>query len=146
MKNISGRPVDLSDINMSDILDYTKNSVEYKNYLKCHSIISLYNGNSMQDVCKVLGITRETIRKWKGLLRNGGINGLLGQKKVGKRHSIDKEKLFELKKLIRQKPIKLGYDGKKWTGKFLMDYVKVQWEIKIGIRTAQLWLKLIRNL
>ena len=141
MKYSSGRPVDLTDINISEIVDYTRKSMQYKNYLKCHSIISLYNGNSMQDVCKVLGITRETIRKWKVLLRKGGLNEMLVEKKVGKRASINKEKLVELKKLIKQKPTNFGYDGKKWTGRFLVDYVLRQWDIKIGIRTAQLWLK-----
>jgi len=144
MKYSSGRPVDLSDINISEIFDYIRNNKQYKNYIKCHSIISLHNGNAMQDVCKVLGITRETIRKWKGLLRKGGLNEMLGEKKVGKRAKIDKGKLVELKKLIKQKPTKFGYDGKKWTGKVLVDYTQKQWNITIGIRTAQLWLKQVR--
>ena len=38
----------------------------------------------MQDVCAVLGITRETVRKWKEKLRQGGITNLLTEKKVGK--------------------------------------------------------------
>jgi transposase len=144
MKNTSGRPVDLSGINIPEILDYTKKSKQYRNYMICHSIITLYNGNSMQDVCKVLGITRETIRKWKGQLRNGGLKDLLKEKKVGKRARIGKDKLLELKKLIKQKPIKYGYEGKKWTGNILMDYLQKQWNIKVGIRTAQLWLKQVR--
>jgi len=144
MKYSSGRPVDLSDINTSEIYDYIENTKQYKNYIKCQSIISLNNGNAMQDVCKVLGITRETIRRWKGLLRKGGLNQMLGEKKVGKRAKIDKEKLLQLKKLIKQKPTKFGYDGKKWTGKVLVDYAQKQWNITIGIRTAQLWLKQVR--
>lgn len=144
MKISSGRPVDLSDINISEIIDYTRNSKEYKNFIKCHAIISLHNGNAMQDVCKVLGITRETIRKWKGLLRKGGLNEMLGEKKVGKRAKIDKGKLVELKQLIKQKPTKFGYHEKKWTGKVLVDYAHKKWNIAIGIRTAQLWIKQVR--
>lgn len=146
MKKIPGRPIDLSGIDMQEILDYAENQVGYRNYIKCQSFISLNNGNSVQDVCKVLGITRETIRKWKGQLRNGGVNGLVELKKVGKRHRVDKDKLFGLKKTLKQKPAKFGYGGKKWTGKLLMEHVQLQWGIKISIRTAQLWIKHVQNL
>jgi len=144
MKKTAGRPVDISDIDISEISEYVEKNKEYRNYLKCQSIISLTNGNSMQDVCKVLGVTRETIRLWKELLRKGGLSELLSEKKVGKRTKISNEKLIELKKLIKQKPIKYGYDSKKWTGNILVDYLQKQWNIKIGIRAAQLWLKQIR--
>lgn len=144
MKNRLGRPVDLSDININEILDYSKNNKYYKNYIKCQSIYSLYNGNSMQDVCKVLGVTRETIRKWKDLLRKGGLPELLDEKKVGKRARIGKEELLKLKKLIKQKPTKYGFEGKKWTGSILAGYLQKHRDIKIGIRTAQLWLKQVR--
>jgi len=144
MKNTAGRPVDLSDININDILNYIKNSKNYRNYIKCQSIYSLYNGNSMQNVCKVLGVTRETIRKWKNLLRKGGLPELLDEKKVGKRALIGKDELLGLKKLIKQKPTKYGFEGKKWTGCVLADYLQKHRDIKIGIRTAQLWLKQVR--
>jgi len=83
-----------------------------KGIIKCHAIISLYNGNSMQDVCAVLGITRETVRKWKELLRQGGVVALLNEGKAGKRPKIDDEKQKELEKMIKEKPIKYGYDKK----------------------------------
>ena len=98
----------------------------------------------MQDVCAVFGVTRETVRKWKERLRQGGIAALLNEKKAGKRTKISVEKQRELKGLIKQKPAKYGYDNKKWTGVILKDFLKKNWNIKIEIRTAQLWLKQIR--
>jgi len=144
MKYTSGRPVDLSGINIPEILNYVENSKQHRNFIKCQSIYSLHNGNSMQGVCKVLGVTRETVRKWKDLLRKGGLAELLNEKKVGKRARIEGAELLELKKLVKQKPTKYGYEGKRWTGSILVDYLQKQWDIKIGIRTAQLWLKQIR--
>ena len=98
----------------------------------------------MQDVCAVLGITRETVRKWKELLRQGGVVALLNEGKAGKRPKIDDEKQKELEKMIKEKPIKYGYDKKKWTGYVLKDFVEKNWNIKIGIRAAQLWLRQLR--
>ncbi|MDP2750290.1 MAG: helix-turn-helix domain-containing protein [Nanoarchaeota archaeon] len=144
MKNISGRPVDLSDINVQEIADWMKNSKNARCYIKCQSFISLYNGNSMQDVCKVLGITRETVRVWKNQLRKNGLTGLISMKKVGKRAKISNDKLQEIKKLIKRKPTIYGYEAKKWTGQILADYVEKKWALKIGIRAAQLWLRKIR--
>lgn len=144
MKNTSGKPVDLSGINIKEIIDWMNNNEPVRSYIKCQSFISLYNGNSMQDVCKVLGITRETVRIWKEQLRKGGLMGLISKKKVGKRSTLDNEKSQEIKKLVKQKPIIYGYKEKKWTGQILADYVKKKWDIKIGIRAAQLWLRKFR--
>ena len=98
----------------------------------------------MQDVCAVFGVTRETVRKWKESLRQGGTVALLNKKKVGKRSKISSERQTELKHLIKQKPTKYGYDGKKWTGKILGDFLHKNWNINIGIRAAQLWLNQLR--
>ena len=98
----------------------------------------------MQDVCAVLGITRETVRKWKEKLRQGGITNLLTEKKVGKRSRLDIEKQKDLKVIIKQKPAKYGYSEKKWTGNILKDFLQKNWKIQIGIRSAQLWLKQLK--
>lgn len=143
-KSLSGRSVDLSGIDTKEIIDWMNSNNHTKGIIKCHTIISLYNGNSMQNVCAVFGVTRETIRKWKGLLRQGGVVALLNEGKVGKRSKIGAEKQKELKNLMKIEPIKYGYDEKKWTGQALKDFLEKNWNIKIGIRAAQLWLKQAR--
>lgn len=143
-KLLAGRPIDLSRINIKELIDWINSDNHAKGIIKCQAIISLYNRNSMKNVCSVFGVTRETIRKWKEKLRQGGIVELLYEKKAGKRIKINIEKQKELKNLIKQKPIKYGYDSKKWTGKILKDFLEKIWNIKIGIRTAQLWLKQMR--
>jgi transposase len=144
MKGKVGRGVDLSGIDIEKIVDWMNNNKEGRNYIKCQSIVSLHNGNSMQDVCKVLGVTRETVRVWKEQLRKSGTTGLTSTKKTGKRSKIDDDKLQEIKRLMKQKPAKYGYEDKKWTGLIFADYLKKKWKIKIGIRAAQLWLRKIR--
>ncbi len=143
-KLLTGRPIDLSGINIKEIIDWINSDNRAKGIIKCQAIISLHNGNSMQDVCAVFGVTRETVRKWKESLRQGGTAALLNKKKAGKRSKISCERQTELKRLIKQKPTKYGYDGKKWTGKILKDFLQKNWNIKIGIRAAQLWLCQLR--
>lgn len=145
MKNNIGRNVDLSGINTTEIQTWLKNNKQGRKYIKCQAIISLSKGIAMQDVCKVLDITRESVRIWKMALRKNGLNGLLQEKKVGKRSKMGSSKIQLIKKLIKQNPAKYGYPQKKWTGVILSEYVKKKWKISIGTRTAQLWLKKLRD-
>ncbi len=139
-----GRKVELSGIDIEEITNWFNSNTHAKGIVKCQAIISLYNGNSMQDVCTVLGVTRETVRKWKDKLRQGGVVNLLSVKKAGKRSKINTEKKRKLKAIIKQKPVKYGYTEKKWTGIILKDFLEKNWDIKIGVRAAQIWLKQLR--
>jgi transposase len=56
----------------------------------------------MQDVCTVLDVTRETIRKWKEKLRQGGITNLISEKKAGKRSKLDTENKGNSKLLLNK--------------------------------------------
>lgn len=143
-KILTGRRTDLSGINIEEISNWLNSDNRIRNIIRCQAIISLNKGNSMQDVCAVLGITRETVRKWKEKLRQGGITNLLTEKKVGKRSRLDIEKQKDLKVIIKQKPAKYGYSEKKWTGNILKDFLQKNWKIQIGIRSAQLWLKQLK--
>ena len=92
-KNKAGRPVDISGINIDEIETWMNSNKLIRKSLICQSIIALNNGVPMKEVCNVLGVTRESVRLWKGQLREEGIEGLLKEKKVGKR-----SKLNEMKK------------------------------------------------
>ena len=145
MKKIStGRKVDLSGINVQDVVLWLKSNKCVNNVIKCQAIVSLSKGNSMQNVCAVLGITRETVRKWKQKLRKDGITGLLAEKKVGKRSRISTEHQRELKIILKQKPHRYGFEKNKWSGVIVQNLLKTKWGISIGIRTAQIWIKKLK--
>jgi len=42
-------------------------------------------------------------------------------------------------------PHKIGYKKPRWSGKLLVLYLQNEHNITISIRTAQLWMKMIRN-
>ena len=98
----------------------------------------------MNEVCNVLGVTRESVRLWKEQLRKEGLAGLLKEKKVGKRSKLNAEKEKVLKRMVRRSPKGQGYKQSKWTGLLVQDVVLNKWEFKISLRTAQLWLSKIR--
>ena len=136
----AGRKVDLSDINIEEIEKWMKNNRQSFDIIKCQAIISLNKGAQMQEVCNVLGVTREAVRLWKKKLRKGGINELLKKGKVGKRSRLTAMKQIELKRVIKQPPENSELEGQKWTGKLVKSYVLKSWNMDINIRTAHQWL------
>lgn len=139
-----GRPVDISGINVDEIEDWMRSDKLNRKIIICQSIISLNNGVAMNEVCNVLGVTRESIRLWKEQLRKDGLTGMLKEKKVGKRSKLNEDKEKVLKSIVRRSPQRQGYKNKKWTGLLIQNIVFKKWEFRISLRTAQLWLSKIR--
>ena len=139
-----GRPVDLSGINIIEIEKWMYSNIFSRKILICQCIIALNKGISMNDVCGVLGVTRESVRLWKEEFRQSGLQGVLKEKKVGKRSKLNAKKKEELEEIVEKSPKRQGYKAKKWTGLLIQDFVLKNWEFKISLRTAQLWLSKVR--
>lgn len=139
-----GRPVDILGINIGEIEVWMNSDKLIRKSIICQSIISLNNGVAMKEVCNVLGVTRESVRLWKEQLRKEGLEGLLKEKKVGKRSKLNEMKKNELREIVRLSPKRYGYKTKKWTGLLVQDIVSKKWNFNICLRTAQLWLSKIR--
>lgn len=140
----TGRPVDLSGINIKEIEEWMYSNKMARKIVICQCMIALNNGSQMNEVCSVLGVTRESVRLWKKQFRKGGLQEMLKEKKVGKRSKLDKGKKAELKNVVGKSPKKQGYKEKKWTGLLVQDYIRHQWKFDISLRTAQLWLSKVR--
>jgi transposase len=139
----TGRPVDLSGINIQELHDWVNTNKMARKILICQAIIALHQGAKMTEVCNVMDVTREGVRLWKNQLRLKGLKGLR-QGKVGKRSKLNQQRKNTLKKIIKKPPVAQGYKNKKWTGLLLQDFAKKAWDLDISLRTAQLWLSKVR--
>ena len=139
----TGRPVDLSGINIQELDQWLSTNKLARKILICQAMVALHKGAKMTEVCSVLDITREGVRLWKNRLRRQGLKGLR-QGKVGKRSKLNLQRKNALKKIIKKPPVAQGYKNKKWTGLIVQDYAKKHWGIDISLRTAQLWLSDVR--
>ena len=139
----TGRPVDLSGINIQELHDWVNTNKMARKILICQAIIALHQGAKMTEVCNVMDVTREGVRLWKNQLRLKGLKGLR-QGKVGKRSKLNQQRKNTLKKIIKKPPVAQGYKNKKWTGLLLQDFAKKAWGLDISLRTAQLWLSKVR--
>ncbi len=139
-KNKLGKPIDISGINSQELNDWIKQDKTRRAAIKCQALIALANGASVTEVCNVLNVTRESLRVWRNRLRKEGPQGFITPKKKGRKSYLTIEIEDDLKKIVLENPVKLGYDEKYWNGKLIQLYLREKWKIDIALRTAQNWL------
>jgi len=139
-KSKAGRPVDLNGINTNEINKWMHSEAMVRKVIICQSIMALYKGVPMSEVCRVLGVTREGVRLWKEKFRTKGLEGVLHEGKVGKRSRLTPDKVKEFKHILKKPPKLQGVEGEKWNGLKVKDLASRKWGMTIGLRTAQAWL------
>jgi transposase len=139
-KNKSGKPVDVTGINPQELKDWIKQNEAGRAAIKCQSLIALYNGASVTEVCNVLDVTRESLRVWRNQLKRKGPQGLISHKRKGRKSYLTVEIEADLNKVILKNPGEFGHDEKYWNGKLIRLYLKKKWGIEIALRTVQNWL------
>lgn len=139
-KKSAGRPIDLSGIDIDVLKKWMTGTPLSRKAIICQLFISLNNGASMAEVCRVMGVTRESVRLWKQELKTKGFDELVRIKKKGKRTKLTGEQEVDLRGIVSKSPKKQGYIGSKWTGRMVLDFVQKKWGHVITLRTAQLWL------
>lgn len=135
-----GKPVDISGIDPQELKNWIKQDKTRWAAIKCQSLIALSNGASVTEVCNVLDVTRESLRVWRNRLKREGPQGLIAQKRKGKKSHLTIKVRDDLKNVILKSPVEFGYSEKYWNGKLIRSYLKKKWGIEIALRTVQNWL------
>ena len=145
MRVITRRPVKLEGLNSSELEAWIKQDGSRKAAIKCHILIALCNGSSMSEVCKMFNVTRENVRGWRNLVLLKGPHGLVPHSFPGRKSQLTPSLKKQLKKIIANPPHRIGYNKPMWSGKLLVSYLESEHNVVISIRTAQLWMKMIKN-
>lgn len=140
MKTKKGRTVDLYGIKPDELSEWISKDKIRKTAIKCQALIALTRGVSINEVCKVFNVTRETIRLWRKRLREEGLEGFTAKKNKGRKSYLTEEISNDLKNVMLESPQKLGYNQKYWDGAMVCRYLKEKCNIEISVRTAQNWI------
>lgn len=143
MKNSKGRKAITNSINVEDLKQWMLLDLNRNAGVKCQALISLKNNVSMTDICKVLGVSRESVRLWRKTIEIDGPEGFIKYHKTGRKTGLTEEIVNLLKSTIVENPSKQDYKQAVWDGKLICRFLKEQKGIKISVRTAQLWLNKI---
>lgn len=145
MRTITRRPVKTDGLDPTTLEAWIKQDNNKQAAIKCKILIALCNGNSMAEVCKMFNVTREGVRRWRNLVVSKGPQELVIHCYKGRRSKLTPSLAKQLKKILAKPPYRIGYKYPKWNGKLLVSYLQKEHSIKISIRTAQLWIKKIKN-
>ena len=145
MSVIPRRPVKIEGLNPDELEAWINQDIGRKAAIKCQLLIALCNGNSMTEVCKVFNVTRESVRRWRNLVLSKGPIGLVPHSFPGRKPKLTPSLKKQLKKIMAHPPHRIGYKKPRWSGELLVSYLEKEHDVVISIRTAQVWMKMIRN-
>lgn len=145
MKVISRRPVKTDGLNPSEMEAWIKQDDNRMAAIKCQILIALCAGISMTEVCRMFNVTREGVRTWRNLVVSKGPKGLVEHSRKGRKSQLTPSLRKLLKKIISNPPHRIGYKNPKWNGNLLVQYLQKEHNVEISIRTAQSWIKKIKN-
>lgn len=145
MRAITRRPVKTDGLDPNALEVWIRQDNNRQAAIKCKILIALCNGNSMTEVCKMFNVTREGVRRWRNLVVSKGPQELVKHCYKGRKSKLSPSLAKELKRILAKPPHRIGYKNPKWNGKLLVSYLQKEHNIKISIRTAQLWIKMIKN-
>ena len=141
MKTKKGRKPLTEGIDSLVLEKWIKENDASKAIIKCQALFSLKNGAKVSEVCRVLNVTRESLRVWRNQFKKDGIDGLISNKKrKGRKTYFTNDIKYDLQKKLKKSPENIGYDQKQWDGKIVARYLNEKKGINISIRTAQNWI------
>ena len=101
--------------------------------LRKRAILAVQNGESPEDVARILGICRVTIFNWLALYRAGGWDSLDAKKRGGRKPKLDAKAMEWLYKAITNKtPDQYRFPFVLWTSKLIGKLIKERFGITLS--------------
>jgi transposase len=111
--------------------------------VKAKALKAYIEGEHIDDICKVIGITRQTFWKWRRDVEKEGFKSLETKLRTGRPPRLSAEARDALIQALAQSPAASGYDKRKWNGALVKQFVQDRFNIQIQERQAQNWLHLL---
>lgn len=135
-----GQPAKIENIDVQALMNFLSESPERWEGVKCTALIALKNGKCVEDICKIIGITREALRKWRISFEREGVNGLKIKKSKGRPPKLNQEHQSALKEALMKTPEELGFQQAIWDGNLVCEFLKKEFCVAIKPRSAQYWM------
>jgi transposase len=97
----------------------------------------LLAGKRPAEVAEEVGVARQTVYTWKGLLDEGGIDALRAVPSRGRPAKLDSSQLEGVRSAVLQSPTEHGFGTELWTLKRVGAVIERLYGVKFG--TTQLW-------
>lgn len=97
----------------------------------------LLSGKGPSEVALAVGVARQTVYTWKGLLDEGGIDALRAVPGRGRPAKLDEGQLAGLRRALLQSPTAHGFGTELWTLKRVGTLIKRMYGVEFG--QTQTW-------
>ena len=97
----------------------------------------LLAGKGCADVAKVVGVARQTVYTWKGLLDEGGIDALRAVAERGRPAQLDEQQLAAVRATLLRSPTEYGFGTELWTLKRVGAVIERLHGVRFG--QTQVW-------
>jgi transposase len=97
----------------------------------------LLAGKRPAEVALAVGVARQTVYTWKGLLDEGGIDALRAVPGRGRPAKLDEEQLAQLRRVLLQSPTEHGFGTELWTLKRVGVLIKRMFGVEVS--QTQVW-------
>jgi transposase len=97
----------------------------------------LLAGKRPAEVALAVGVARQTVYTWKGLLDDGGLDALQAVPGRGRPARLDQEQLAQLRHALLQSPTEHGFGTELWTLKRVGTLIKRMYGVEFG--QTQIW-------
>ena len=114
-------------------MDARKLKHEELTALRKRGVTAVQNGESPEDVARILGISRVTIYNWLALYRSGGWDALNANKRGGRKPKLDAKAMEWLYKAITNNtPEQYRFSFVLWTSKLVGKLIEEHFGIKLS--------------
>ena len=97
----------------------------------------LLAGQGCAEVAKAVGVARQTVYTWKGLLAEGGIDALRAVPERGRPAQLDEQQLAAIRVALLRSPTEHGFGTELWTLKRVGVLIERLYGVKFG--QTQIW-------
>lgn len=97
----------------------------------------LLAGKGCTDVAKAVGVARQTVYTWKGLLDEGGIDALRAVPERGRPAQLDEQQLAAVRATLLRSPTEYGFGTELWTLKRVGAVIERLHGVRFG--QTQVW-------
>lgn len=101
--------------------------------LRQRAVAAVQNGESPEDVARVLGVHRATVYNWLSQYRAGGWGNLDARKRGGRRRKLDAKAMAWIYKAVTLKdPRQFKFAFALWTSKMIMEVIRQRFNITLS--------------
>jgi transposase len=117
--------------------DEIRRSEESRYDHRLHAVLLVAQGMRCPEVARLLGDAVRTVEYWVGRFEDKGLAGLIEGERSGRPGRLSAEQLKEIDQVLRKTPREAGLAGTLWDGKTLSAFIRLRFEIDLGIRQCQ---------